>query len=115
MAEAVKEVVAEKKETNSGEKKTGMAVLTYFLPIIPFLTGDKDDKYVMFHTKQAIMLWITSIVVNIVLTFTRLGLIESMISLAIFVLFVMGVINASKGEEKEVPLVGQFAKDLLKF
>jgi len=38
--------------------------------------------------------------------------IVNLLSLGVFILFIIGVIAASKGEEKPLPLIGKFAEQL---
>jgi uncharacterized membrane protein len=116
MAEAVKEVVAEKKETNSGEKNTGMAIITYFIFFIPFLTGDVKDPFIKYHTKQSTMLVIASVILNTVMGISIFLIpLIPLLGLGTFVLWIMGVMNASKGVEEPLPVIGKYAEEYLKF
>ncbi|MCB9595858.1 MAG: hypothetical protein H6719_24265 [Sandaracinaceae bacterium] len=98
-----------------------MAVLSYFgiFLIIPYLKA-KDSPFVKFHLNQGIILLVVGFagsiglgVVGAVLGMV-LGDIGSMIgsllsavwSLATFVLFVLGVLNALGGRAKQLPAVG---------
>jgi uncharacterized membrane protein len=96
-------------------KHIGMAVVAYILFFIPLLTKAKHDPFVKYHVKQGLVLFICSIIVSIVTKITFIGLIISpFLNLAIFVLFIIGVINALNGVEKPLPFVGHFA-DNFKF
>lgn len=101
-----------------------MAILAYIFFIIPLLAA-RDKKYAMYHTEQAIMLWIAFIVIYIViwiLTFivsqisSSLACIISILGiipwLAYLVLWIMGIINAAGGKMKELPLIGSYAAKL---
>lgn len=94
------------------------------------VTPEKNDPKVRFHVGQGIILTITSAIATTVLSilsaiitviFGNLGMlgtaiggiISGLISLAVSVamlaLLIIGIVNAVKGEEKPLPIVGQFA------
>ncbi len=96
----------------SGDNKTLMAVLAYIGPlvIIPFLTS-KDDAFVKFHIKQGLVLLVIEIALMVIgnmlwFLYPLIGI----INIALFVLSILGIVNAIQGKEKEVPFVGQFSK-----
>ena len=93
-------------------KNVPMGVLAYIgtLVIISYLV-DKDDSFVKFHIKQGLVL----LVIEVIVWFLGMGLwmlwpLLYLINLATIVLAIIGIINAVKGREKELPLVGSFAK-----
>ena len=96
--------VASITEADIQDGKT-MAILAYIIWLIPLLAA-RDKKYAMYHTEQAIMLWIAFIVIYIaiwILTFivgqisSSLACIISILGiipwLAFLVLWIMGLIN----------------------
>jgi len=88
------------------EKNKGMAILAYYIFFIPLLTDAKDSKFAMFHANQSLvltigfvlMMFISMGVITMILTFP--------ISIALFVFWIMGLINAASGKMKELPLIG---------
>ena len=75
----------------------------------------KANEYVKFHVKQALILLIFSIAGSIVLGMTFiLAWLIPFYQVAVFILLIIGIINANNGDKKELPIVGHFAK-LLKF
>ena len=108
-----------------------MGILSYFGPLalIPFLTK-KDSPFAQFHAKQGMTLLVVDnavIIVNAILgaiKVTRtsealwgipvevkvtpwyISLVTTLLSLAIGVLAIIGIINAVKGLKKELPLIG---------
>lgn len=91
-----------------------MAVVAYILFFVPLLTDAKDDPFVKFHVKQGLVLLIASIalqVVGAVVPVIGWFLILPLVGLATLVLFVIGILHAVNGEEKELPVIGQFAKN----
>lgn len=89
------------------EKNKTMAILAYFIFFLPLLTDAKDSPFAKFHANQSLVLvlgWFVIMFVNII---PLLGqLIWFIGSIALFVFWIMGLINASKGEMKELPLIG---------
>ncbi len=91
----------------------GMAILSYLgiLIVIPFLTDAKNDPFVKFHLKQGLVLFVAEVVATFIVAIPVLGWIASpLIWLASLVLIIIGIMNAIHGKEKELPLVGGFAK-----
>lgn len=90
-----------------------MAILAYFglLVLIPLFAA-KESPFARFHANQGLILLIAGFViwlVSMVLTFVSpfFGII-SLLNIVILVFAIIGIINAAKGEMKELPLVGKF-------
>ena len=66
---------------------------------IAFFAGDREGA--KFHINQALVIWIAMFVCGII------PVIGWIAEIFVFVCFVMGLIAAIKGEEKEVPLLGK--------
>lgn len=90
-----------------------MAVVAYLLFFVPLLTDAKNDPFVKFHVKQAIILligWLVSVIIGQV---PVLGwAISFVMGVGILILLLMGIINALNGEEKPLPIIGQYAEKL---
>ncbi|MFA6022762.1 MAG: DUF4870 domain-containing protein [Candidatus Pacearchaeota archaeon] len=94
------------------------AFLAVFLSIVGFLVAilvKRDDKYVMFYAKQSIILffaWIIAWVISSVLMFIPfLGAIVNFVLMAfIVILWVFGLIYSLSDKEKELPLIGKYAR-----
>lgn len=110
MSEEVKEEVP---KASSKGANTGMAIVAYFIFFIPLLTDAKKDAFVMFHVKQSLVLWLAAVAVSVVgsiIPFIGWFLILPFGSLLVFILWVIGLMNAIQGKQKAVPLVGQFGE-----
>ncbi|HLD22002.1 MAG TPA: hypothetical protein VJB65_03820 [Patescibacteria group bacterium] len=107
--------LATQSKPDSSKKNIGMAVVAYFLFFVPLLTDAKNDPYVKFHVKQGLILFIAAVVVSIVNqilpTILQL-LIGWILSLALLIFWIMGIVNAATGKEKELPLIGHLASKL---
>ena len=88
------------------------AVLAYFgiLVLIPILAAPKSE-FAKFHSNQGLVLFIGEIALSILgmilgsISFL-LGSLVSLVSIGALVLAIIGIINAAKGEMKELPLIG---------
>lgn len=92
------------------------AILAYLLVGIIWFFADekmKKNSFVKFHAQQALVLLIISVFGSLFLTiaFILVWLLP-LFQLAVFILVIIGIVNAAKGEEKELPIVGQFGKKL---
>lgn len=101
-----------------------MAVLAYFgiLVLIPILAA-KESKFARFHANQGLILLITGVaysifvqvVIKIVSFISYMYMLTGIVGIALglawlllLVLAIIGIINAVKGEFKQLPLIGQF-------
>lgn len=95
-----------------------LAIVGYILPILFFLPllseEGKKSEFARFHANQHLILLIALVGLYFVHSFLFMMFfmggyfIMNIINLAFFVLMVIGIINAAKGEMKELPLVGGF-------
>ena len=92
---------------------TLMCILSYLgiLALIPFLSK-KDDDFIMFHAKQGLNLtivcWIASFGLGFVSGLSGIvavGYLGDLISIFELVLSIMGIVAATKGERKVLPLM----------
>lgn len=92
------------------KKATGIvAYISIIGWIIAFLAGDKEGA--KFHLNQALVVDVTMIIFNIVAGILRIvpvvgAIISLVISIALLVFWIMGLVYAIKEEEKEIPLLG---------
>ena len=95
------------------DPNTLMGVLAYIGPLIvvSYLMA-KDNSFVKFHIKQALVLFIIEVATWFVGgMFYPLWMILNLVNLGILVLAIIGIVNVVQGKEKELPLVGSFAKN----
>ena len=102
-----------KEEAKAPQKNVLMAVLAYIGPlvIVSYLTA-KDDPFVKFHIKQGLVLFVIEVATWFLLGMMmyQMWMFVNLINLGTLVLSVIGIVNAIQGQEKELPLVGQFSK-----
>lgn len=103
-----------KEEIENGK---GMAVLSYIgiLCLIPYF-AEKNNKYVIFHAKEGLNLFLLSVIAGTVSSFLvlipLLGLILVIVPFAVsimqIVLMVLGIVNVANGQAKELPIINKF-------
>ena len=93
-----------------------MGILAYFgiLFLVPYFAA-KESPFAKFHANQGCVLFIVMIAIGIIVQVVAyipiirwLSLILSLLYIVIFVFAVLGIINAAKGEMKELPLIGKY-------
>jgi len=97
-----------------------MAILAYlgFLVLVPILAA-KESRFARFHANQGLVLFIATIAVYIVIAIlaailmviswklaSLVTILNAVVWIGVLVLVVLGIINAAKGEMKELPLIG---------
>lgn len=94
--------------SNSGTNKF-ICALAYvgILVIVPLVVDSNNPDY-RFHANQGIILLICGFVIGVLSNMPFIGFIASLGGIVIFVLAIMGIINAINGEQKELPIIGQF-------
>ena len=112
---------------NDAEANKGMAILSYIIFFVPLIAGThKTSPYVKFHANQGTVLAIFSVVFSIAMAILSaifaailvaaraygiVALVTGLFSLLGFlplVLVIIGIINASKGVMKPLPVIGKF-------
>ncbi len=104
--------------TTVNEGKT-MAIISYITiigTIIAFIMNNSTkNPFASFHIRQMLGLSLLAILNNWVLgKMLGFGTVAMVIGLAIFVLWVIGLIGAIQGEEKSVPLLGYTFQNMFK-
>jgi uncharacterized membrane protein len=93
------------------EKNTGMAIVAYILFFVPLLTDAKKDSFVRYHVRQGFLVFICGVIVwivSMILTW-RFYVLTNILSLAVLVFAIIGIVNAANGQEKPLPLIGHLA------
>ena len=86
-----------------------MAILAYFgiLVLVPLFAA-KDSKFARFHANQGLILLICEVVIFFIGRIPGIDLLVWLLNIAIAVFAIIGIINAAKGEAKELPFIGKF-------
>ena len=91
-----------------------MGILAYLgiLVLVPILAA-KESPFARFHANQGLLLLIAYVAFYIIFFILMsisltLGAIFSILSIGFIVFIVIGIINAVKGEMKELPIIGKY-------
>ncbi|MDD5535345.1 MAG: hypothetical protein PHY52_01510 [Candidatus Pacebacteria bacterium] len=113
--EIQKEPIEQKSEgsTKTDDNKL-FGILSYIgiLCLIPLLTK-KDNTFVFFHAKQGLVLFVAEVITSFVMMIPVLGwVLGPIIWIFLFVLSIIGIINALGGKTKEIPVLGKYASEI---
>ncbi|MEK7591635.1 MAG: hypothetical protein AAB489_05540 [Patescibacteria group bacterium] len=75
-----------------------MSVVVWFLK--------KDSPFVRFHSRQAIVLFVLSVIIWII----PVEFVSRLLEIVILAGMVIGFLNAAQGQRKDIPLVGPFSR-----
>jgi len=114
-----KKTVGRVKFKDDSESKL-FAVLGVFLLIIGYIVvmlTRKNDKYAMFYAKQGLVLFIAAVIASVaawaVGWIPFIGrVVSGALWIIIVVLWIIGIIYVLSGDEKEIPIIGEFAKKI---
>ncbi|MBE5935913.1 MAG: zinc-ribbon domain-containing protein [Lachnospiraceae bacterium] len=108
-------------DQNDIAQNKAMGILAYIglLVLVPILCA-KESKFARYHANQGLVLWLASIAFSIVTGIVdtaisaiswRLGLLASLVfglgNLALFIIMIIGIVNAASGKAKELPIIGK--------
>ena len=96
------------------------AFLATFLSIVGFviaLVAKRDDKYVMYYAKQSLVIFIIAAILGILSNLLSwipiIGwIIKAAIGIIVFIIWVMSWLYALSGNEKEIPIVSEWAEKI---
>lgn len=93
-------------DVEKNKMMAGLAYLLFFLPLI----ACPESQYAKFHANQGLLLLIVSIAGNIILGIIPIlgWILLPVFGIAVFVFFIMGLINGFQGKAKKLPLFGKF-------
>ena len=107
---------AHKAPQNDAQANKWYGVLAYLsiLCLIPLFAA-KTSPFAQFHAKQGLVLLLADIVlrvIDMVLPFDMVGLVTMLAGIAIFILAIIGIVNAWQGKMWSMPVVGDIAKKI---
>ena len=80
--------------------------ILFFLPLV----ASPNSRFGRFHANQGLILLILSVIGGILNIFPFIGgLLSSLVGLAVFILFLFGLINTLSGFAKELPFIGNIS------
>jgi len=103
-----------KNSAQDAEENKILAAISYLgiLCLIPILLK-KDSKFVMFHAKQGLVLFIAEVAISFINIIPILGQMIWLVAALIFIVVsVMGIIKAYQGVWWKIPIVSEYAKKI---
>jgi len=88
------------------EKNKTMAILAYFIFFLPLVTDAKNSPFAKFHANQSFIIFLVSIALSVISGALITLIITIPAGLALLVFWIMGLMNASNGKMKELPIIG---------
>ena len=92
-----------------------MGILAYigFLVLVPIFSA-KESRFAKFHANQGLALFIVELAIGVLNTISWyipliggiIRIVLSLVSLAVLIVAIMGILAASKGEAKKMPIIG---------
>jgi uncharacterized membrane protein len=84
-----------------------ISYITWVGFLIAIIMGDRSDRFIVHHLNQALVLNIASIVGGMLTVIPIIGgMASGIVSMAVFVLDIMGIVSAYRGSTDPLPLIG---------
>ena len=92
-----------------------VAYLTIIGAVIAiFMNNENKSAFASFHIRQALGIFLTFFLLGYPIGYFDSWMISSAFYIFFFILWIYGFLGALNGEEKKVPLVGDFYQNLFK-
>jgi len=96
----------ENKTSLREEKNVGWTIVAYLLFFVPLLTEARRDPFVKYHVRQGLVLFISVFILCVLSWIPVIGSIIFLLgSIVIFVLWLIGILNATTSKKKPLPLI----------
>ena len=102
---------------DSNDKVYGILAYIGILVLVPLLAG--KTQFARFHANQGLVLFIADIILGVCISITSLvlsplgivgailgGIVSGVLGLVVFIMVIMGIINAANSEMKPLPVIG---------
>jgi uncharacterized membrane protein len=89
-----------------------IAAMSYVIFFLPFLVENKKNSFTLYHANQGLLVLLTALGVNMIGSLIPIFgwfIILPLGNIFVFILVLMGIFTALKGEKKELPFIGGFS------
>lgn len=95
-----------KEDIEKNKVVSALAYIIFFLPLI----ACSDSPFGKYHANQGLLLFITAVAGDIILGIIPIigWILVPLFSLAVFILFVMGLVNTLNGKAIDLPIIGKY-------
>jgi uncharacterized membrane protein len=98
-----------------------LTIIGWIIAMVMYNNEQNKSPLAILHLRQSLGLYITGfaifmlqgVAVIIPILSGLLAVLLGLAGIGVFILWLLGLINAANGEEKAVPLVGEFYQDIL--
>lgn len=96
-------------DPNDVQTNKVMAILAYILFFVPLLAA-RNSRFAMYHANQGLILFLAAVAANIIAAIIPFvgWILSPLVSIAVFVFMIIGIINAANGVMKPLPWIGNF-------
>jgi uncharacterized membrane protein len=102
-----------KNEVDEGKVWAFISVLLGIVGFVMVILAKRENSYAMHYAKQGLVLSITSIIVWVGGFLPLIGLaISTLGSIAIFILWIIGLVYSLSGQKKNIPIIGEYGKKI---
>jgi uncharacterized membrane protein len=106
-----------KKDHSDSKLFALLGVLLTIVGYIVVMVARKDDKYAVFYAKQGLVLfiaWVIAAIASWIVGWIPVsgGIIGWILNAIILAFWIVGIIYSISGEEKEIPIIGEFARKI---
>lgn len=105
--------MAETTATTATGKSTGLAVVAYLFGLISgiIIYLISKDKFLKFHALQSILFSVVWAIIGWILTAIPGigGVLDNIVNLVLFIVWIVLMVKAYKGEEYKLPVIGDLA------
>lgn len=112
---ASEKATSEHRASSGVEEGKTMAIISYItwigLLVAFIMNNDKKNQFAKYHIRQSLLLTLVGIAGSFVFWIPLVGW---ALAIGLLVLWVMGLLSAINGQEKEVPLLGKYAQEWFK-
>lgn len=103
----------ENQTVKEGKTMAIISYITWIGTLMAFImNNEKHNSFAAFHIRQMIGLSLFSLGISIIARIA--GPVAGILGIGLFVLWIIGLMGAIKGEEKRVPFVGDLFQDWFK-
>lgn len=97
------------------DNNVAMGILAYIIFFIPLLAA-RDSKFAMYHANQGFVLFLSAVILNVaaniigrlLLPFYAWYYLIDLVNLAVFVMAIIGIVNAAQKKTVPLPIIGQY-------
>lgn len=96
--------------TTDAEKNKVAGILGYIIFFLPLLMAP-ESKFAKYHANQGLLLLIVAVAIHVlanIVPFFGWLVIAPVGNIFLLVLWIIGILNASKGEMKALPVIGGY-------